>query len=105
MLYLVSGDLYNHALLSAPHEDFVQMVRKVFAPSLELIVQHQEQGKIVAGGVPAGSQRVIFILDLPKAESHLAVRHFLNGLPIFGYYRWEVTPLESFDEWLSNVKN
>jgi hypothetical protein len=104
MLYLVSGELHDYGLLNAPHEEFVQMIRKVVAPSLELIVQHQEAGKIVGGGVPAGSQRVVLIVDL-KGESHRAVRQLLVGLPIFGYYRWEVTPLESFQEWLSSVKS
>lgn len=104
MLYLVSGELHNYGLLNLPHEEFVQLIRKVFAPSLELIVQQQAAGKLVAGGIPAASQRLIFVLDL-KAESQLAVRQFLNGLPIFPYYRWEVTPLESFQEWLSNLKS
>jgi Muconolactone delta-isomerase len=105
MLYLVTAELHNYALLNAPHEEFVQLMRRVIAPSLELIGEHQEAGKIVAGGVLAASQKLVFILDLPKAESHLSVRQFLHGLPIFGYYRWEVTPLESFHEWLSTVKS
>jgi Muconolactone delta-isomerase len=102
MLYLVSGELHNDALLNLPHEEFVQMVRKVVTPSLELIVQQQHAGRIVGGGVPAGSQRVIMIVDV-KGESHRAVRELLVGLPIFSHYRWEVTPLESFQEWLSSV--
>ena len=105
MLYLVSGELHNYELLNAPHEQFVQLMRRIIVPSLELIVQQQEAGKIVAGGVPAGSQKLVFILDLPMVESHLAVRHLLHGLPLFGYYRWEVTPLESFREWLSSFKS
>src|SRR5437660_3346782 len=104
MLYLVSGELLDHGLLNAPHEEFVQLIRKVILPSLELIVRHQEVGTVVAGGVPAGSQRVVLIVDV-KGESHRAVRQLLVGLPLFGYYRWEVTPLESFQEWLTSVRS
>ena len=104
MLYLVSGELHSPGLLNLPHEEFVQLIRRVIGPSLELIVQHQEAGAIVAGGVPTGTQRVVMVADV-KGDSHMAVRHLLAGLPVFSYYRWDVTPLESFREWLSSVKS
>lgn len=104
MLYLVSAELHDYSLLNLPHEEFVLLVKNKVVPSLNQIVQLQVEGKILAGGVLAASQKLVFIVDLPTGESHLAVRRLLYGLPIFSHYRWETTPLESFQEWLAFVK-
>ena len=97
MLYLVSATLQSRELIAAPHEQFREMIQKVVVPSFDLLLQFQAEGKILAGGMRASSPDLVFILDLP-ADSHLAVRRLLFQLPIFGHYRWEVTPLESFKE-------
>src|SRR6516225_6727484 len=99
MLYLVSGTLNHRELLHLPHEDFVPVVQKVVGPSLQLLGQFQREGKLLAGGVRASSQELVFILSLPPAASHLVVRGLLVQLPIFPHYDWQVTPLESFEEW------
>src|SRR5262249_2900445 len=99
MLYLVSGTLRTRELLSRPHEEFVQFVQKTVVPSLQLLIQFRSEGKLLAGGVRASSQDLVFVLHLPDAESHIVVRHLLLQLPIFHHYDWQVTPLESFEEW------
>jgi hypothetical protein len=76
-------------------------VQKVVSPSLQLLAQFQGEGKLLAGGFRASSQDPVFILSLPANESHMVVRHLLLQLPIFGYYRWEITPLESLEDWNS----
>jgi hypothetical protein len=99
VLYLVSGTLRARELLSKPHEEFVQFVQKTIVPSLQLLVQFRSEGTLLAGGVRASTQDVVMVLSLPGAESHLVVRRLLTQLPMFPYYDWQVTPLESFEEW------
>jgi hypothetical protein len=83
----------------------VELVHEILVPSLQVLVQLQKEGKLLAGGIRAGSQDVVFILRLPAAESHRVVRQLLVQMPMYGHYRWEVTPLESFDEWVALVKS
>jgi hypothetical protein len=90
--------------MQLPHDEFVKLMRNTVFASLEELIQLQKAGEIVGGGIPAGSQDVVFILKLATASSHLAVRQRLFRLPIFNHLHWEVTPLESFDEWLSMMK-
>lgn len=104
MLYFVSGKLRSGQLMQAPHEEFVQMTKRLIQPSLEMLLEMQQKGEVLAGGVPAASQAVMFILRLSGASSHLAVRQRLFQLPIFNLFEWTVTPLESFEEWRSLVK-
>ena len=59
-------------------------------------------GRVLAGGIPAGQQGVVMIVDLHAHDSHGCVRHFLTSLPIFSYYDWEVTPLETYTELLQS---
>ena len=103
MLYLVSGTMHSRDLLSRPHEEFIEVVKGKVAPSLKLIEQFQKEGMLLAGGIPAGSQDLVFILNLPVGETHFAVRRLLLQLPIFPFYQWQVKPLETFEEWSSLV--
>ncbi len=99
MLYLVTGTLNNRELLHRPHEEFVQVVQRVVVPSLQLLIQFDGEGKLLGGGIRASSADPVFILSLPSAESHIVVRRLLAQLPIFAHYDWQVTPLESFEDW------
>lgn len=103
MLYLVSAELHDPKQMSAGHEEFQELIRKVFVPSLHELVQLQTQGKVRGGGIRAVSQGIVFILDLPEVDSHLAVRRLLFTFPMFSLYRWEITPLESFQELLAVI--
>lgn len=98
MLYLVSGSMISRELLSGPHEQFRDLVQKMVVPSIKMLTDLMGEGKLLAGGVRAGSPDVVLILEL-TGESHIMVRRQLHQLPIFPLYRWEVTPLESFEDW------
>src|SRR5262245_13787638 len=98
MLYLVSGTLDRREFLTLPHEELVDWVRTVIVPSAAILKQLRAEGKLLAGGVRAGTPDLLFVLDL-AADSHLAVRRLLMQLPMFAHWRWEVTALESFEEW------
>lgn len=99
MLYHIRGKLAQTSLLSASHGEFRDLVQKVVRPSLCLLQQFQREGKIVVGGAVACAPDLVLILELPPSTSHIEVRRLLLQLPIFGYYVWEVNPLESFQDW------
>src|SRR5262245_22146891 len=101
MHYLITGKLFRAAeVLSLPHDQFVEFTRSRLVPALRLLVEGKARGQVVAGGTPAGGRDCVMIVDLP-GDSHAGVRNFLDSLPIFDYYEWQVTPLETFEEWLS----
>lgn len=98
MLYLVNAEL-SPAYTSAPRETFNDILSKVVRPSVEQFLQLMGEGRIVGGGVISSTTRFVLILDLPSVQSHMDVRRFLVQFPIFPHCVWEVTPLESFEDW------
>jgi len=98
MRYHIRGKLIASDLVRLPHEEFVHLIQSKFAPTLRALNSDATHGKVLAGGVPAGGRDIVMIVDLKNAESHTAVRQFLVSLPIFDYYEWETTPLETFEE-------
>jgi hypothetical protein len=101
MLYLVTGKLVNREPMSKPHEEFVEFLRDAIRPSLTLLEQFRSEGLLLAGGVRAGAQSLVFILEMPPAQSHIEVRRLLLQLRVFANFEWDVAPLESFQDWLS----
>lgn len=104
MHYLISGKMIRVTeSLSLPREQFVDLIRSRFVPAFQMLAEAKGLGKILAGGTPAGSRDCVMIVDL-VGDSHLAVRQFLSALPVFDYYEWNVTPLETFEEWLTMIQ-
>jgi hypothetical protein len=101
MDYLIRGKLVLVGkLLGLPHEEFVEQIHSKVMPSLKMLVGDNVQGKVLAGGIPAGSRDVIFVVRLEAPKSHRSVHRFLASFPIFDWYEWDVTPLVTFEEWL-----
>lgn len=100
MQYLIVGRLLRPELLTLPHTEFVELIHTKMLPALKQLVSGSTFGKMLAGGMTAGGQTMNLIVDLEANGSHRCVRHFLDELPIFPYYAWEVTPLEPFAEML-----
>jgi hypothetical protein len=99
MRYLITGKLARaHDVLTMSHEDLVQFVRSRVAPSLRILVDQIPHGRVLAGGLPAGGRDMVMIADLRGEDSHRVVRQFLVSLPVYDYYEWQVTPLETFEE-------
>jgi hypothetical protein len=99
MQYFITGKLSRkHEVLGLPHAEFVQLVQTKVVPSLKILAGENPHGKVLAGGVPAGSRNLVMIVDLRGQDSHRCVRSFLTSLPMFEYYDWEVTPLETLEE-------
>ena len=100
MHYLIVGKLSRKDLLHLPHAEFVQGIQTKVVPSLQALLQETSAGKVLAGGLPAGGRDLVMIVDLKGRDSHGCVRSFLASLPLFEFYDWETTPLETFEEFL-----
>jgi muconolactone delta-isomerase len=70
--------------------------------SVEMLNGLLADGKIVAGGVPAGQKRHVFIVD---AESNDEVTELVQSLPLWMAHKWEITPLESWAHHLEYVRS
>ena len=81
-----------------PHEEFVLLVKTKVAPTFKLLHEAIQEGKVLAGGIPAGSRDWVLVVDLPNQNTHRVVRQFLQSLPIFELYDWQATPLETIAE-------
>lgn len=91
MLYLVEGEVYDspHAL---PPDQAVAMFDQTILPSLEILAQWEESGKI-KGGAVAGYRQGYFIVDVASNEE---LGKLLRSLPFWGILKWHTTPLQSF---------
>lgn len=98
MQYLIQGKLIAPDVLRLPHEEFIQLLQGKLVPSLKLLVEESPAGKVLAGGLPAGGREWVLIVELPNQNTHRVVRQFLQSLPIFEVFEWQVTPLETLAE-------
>jgi hypothetical protein len=57
-----------------------------------LIMKLEEDGKILAGGLPVGDRAFTFIAE---AASNEELDRMLRNIPVWGLLQWEVTPLQS----------
>jgi hypothetical protein len=97
MIYQINGTLIRQDVLRLPHEEYVQLMASKMVPSLRILITETPGTRLLAGGMPAGGRNLVMIVDL-QGDSHRVVRHFLASLPLFEYYEWQTTPLESFEE-------
>ena len=102
MRYLVSTDHFGGP--PPPPDQLGDLVDTVSA-SLEVLNGLLGGGKIVAGGVPAGQKKHVFIVE---ASSNDEVTEIVHSLPFWMAHQWEITPLESWSshiEFLQSLKD
>src|SRR5712691_7135929 len=100
MLYLVQGELVETEYVLPPQQ-FAEYVENRVVPYWEAMTKLEAEGKVRAGGVPAGSRSATFIVD---AASNDEVTEILVSLPIWAWCKWQVTPLESFQHRLNQSR-
>ena len=81
-------------------DDTMELLEKMVIPSLEELMDHEEEGAIV-GGLPVGDRAFLFVVE---AESNDDLDRMLRSLPIWGLLEWEVTPLQDFEARLEQEK-
>ena len=78
----------------ASAEEAIPILQNVVLPTFEAMKKLEDEGKVVAGGLPVGERSFVFIVE---AASHKEVDQLLRNIPMWGMLDWEVTPLQSFE--------
>ena len=99
MLYLVTTDHFGGP--PPPPDQREALIESVTA-SLEILSRLLDEKKIVAGGVPAGQKKHVFIVE---AESNDEVTELVQSLPFWMAHRWEITPLESWPHHIAFLRS
>ncbi|NNE83064.1 MAG: hypothetical protein HKN28_03750 [Alphaproteobacteria bacterium] len=99
MLYLVTTDHFGGP---PPPPDQKAGLLATVSATLEMLNGLHADGKIVAGGVPAGQKRHVFIVD---AGSNDEVTELVQSLPLWMAHKWEITPLESWAHHLEHTRS
>ena len=73
-------------------EQEVGVLESLVLPTFERLIELEEEGRLVAGGLRAGSRSFVFILE---AASNDEVDRVVRELPLWGSVKWDVTPLQS----------
>ena len=94
MLYLTQFEYVEPGPVFSP-EQVTNMVENAIASSLDAVVRYQEEGKILAAGVIAGSKGSAMILDVAD-NNELSTT--LQSLPFWSIMKVKVTPLQAFSE-------
>jgi hypothetical protein len=89
MQYLVVGS--GGPGFASP-EETVEVLEKGVLPAFDAVEKLEEDGKILAGGLPVGDRAFVFIAE---AASNEELDRMLRNIPVWGVLQWEVTPLQS----------
>jgi hypothetical protein len=101
MRYLVHGEIVDPGY-PVPPQQFAEYVESRVIPSLERLVKLEAEGKVLAGGAPAGTRGAAFIIE---AASNDEVGEILMSLPFWALLKWQVTPLEGWPSRLNQVRH
>ena len=100
MKYLVTMELIGSPPLASPQE-LVQWLEQMVIPSEEAMVKLEAEGKILAGGDLSGRRGSAVIME---AASNQELSRLLSGIPEWPLLKVDVTPLDSFEERLTHVR-
>lgn len=98
MQFLVTMEFVEPGPLFAPQQ-LGQMVAETILPSFEALVAMQASGKVVAGGVLAGTRSASFIVE---ATDNDELDQMLEGLPFWAVMKTSVAPLQPFAKRAAN---
>ncbi len=91
MLFLVTNEAIEPGPL-LPLEDVPGYLEGAILPSLEVLAQWEEEGKIKGGGVFLGERAGAFLLHASSTED---ADQALSSLPFWGLQKWQVKALRS----------
>lgn len=98
MQYLVTMEYVEPSPLFSA-QNLGQMVEQTILPSFDLLAGLKAQGKVLAGGIPAGSRTAVFIVE---AASHDELDQIVEGIPWWGLMKTSVAPLQDFAKRAAN---
>ncbi len=91
MLFLVKTEYVEVGALMPP-EAAVSYVEQVVIPSLQMVAQWEQEGRILAGGTFPGERAGALVMEADSAEE---VGQLLGSLPFWGQMKWEVRAMQS----------
>jgi muconolactone delta-isomerase len=100
MLYLAQFEYIEPGPTYSPKQ-VINLVENTIVPSLDLVVRYEQEGKVKAAGVVAGSKGSAMILDV---KDHSELSSVLQSLPFWSVMRVTVTALQPFGERLEQEK-
>jgi len=100
MKYLVTMELTGTPPAASPQE-LVQWLEQMIVPSEEAVIKLEAEGKILAGGDLSGRRGWAFIVE---AASNEELSRLLNRIPEWPLLKVDVTPLESSEKRLAQVR-
>jgi hypothetical protein len=77
----------------ASPEEMIQVLEKGVLPTFDALMQLEADKTIIAGGLPVGERKFVFILE---ASSNEEADRILRDIPAWGVFKWQVMPLQSF---------
>jgi hypothetical protein len=86
MKYLVMADAIEFNP-TAPPEEAAGVIERRVIPSLEMLAQWEDEGKVTGGGF-AGRRAMAFIVEAESNE----VAKLLASLPYWSIIRWRLSP-------------
>ena len=98
MQYLVTMEFVEPGPLFSAQQ-LGQMVEQSILPSFELLAGLNADGKVLAGGIPAGSRTAVFIVE---AASHDELDQIVEGIPFWAVMKTTVVPLQDFAKRAAN---
>ena len=91
MLFLVKAEYVEVGALMPP-EATASYVERAVIPSVEMLAQWEQEGRIRAGGTFPGERAGAFVMEADSAEE---VGQLLGSLPFWGQMKWDVRALQS----------
>jgi hypothetical protein len=77
----------------ASPEEMIQVLEKGVLPTFDALMELEADKTIIAGGLPVGERKFVFILE---ASSNEEADRILRDIPAWGVFKWQVMPLQSF---------
>ena len=100
MQYLVQMKLASHSRPNSPQEETTFIQGYIF-PSLEMLIELQEEKKILAGGPMSGTIGIALIL---QADSAQEIDELVESLPVWPLMETAVTPLTTFEGRIATLR-
>lgn len=98
MQYLVTMEFVEPGPLFSAQQ-LGQMVEQSILPSFDLLAGLKAEGKVVAGGVLAGTRTTTFIVE---AASNDELDQLVEGIPFWGVMKTTIAPLQDFAKRAAN---
>ncbi len=77
----------------ASPQEVLRTLEDMVLPLFEALRRLETGHRILAGGIPVGDRALVFIVE---AASHDEVDRLVRNLPMWGLFKWDVMPLQTF---------